>query len=217
MSSFASSSRSFLRPSSLPATRIPYVNHTPLPTPSHDSSTPGPGLLSSPQIRMSFDLLPTPISPTHGRVFRRWRSFFRSNGLLGTAIFIGAFVFASLIVYTTFLSPSGPPWHRPSDLYGLPVGADESLLIATKHASPSTPTPLSTPTAPAEAAPASPSTPPVSDVLTLEQIRDMVAPTRGFFSRDYSLGLGWNNVSICAVPLLNSNSSFLSLIDAVYH
>jgi hypothetical protein len=35
-----------------------------------------------------------------------------------------------------------------------------------------------------------------SDVLSLEQIRDIVAPTRGFFSRDYSLNLGWNNVSI---------------------
>jgi hypothetical protein len=35
-----------------------------------------------------------------------------------------------------------------------------------------------------------------SDVITLEQIRDIVATTRGFFSRDYSLNLGWNNVSI---------------------
>jgi len=35
-----------------------------------------------------------------------------------------------------------------------------------------------------------------SDVLSLEQIRGIVAPTRGFFSRDYSLYLGWNNVSI---------------------
>ncbi|KAH9081639.1 hypothetical protein EDB83DRAFT_2539219 [Lactarius deliciosus] len=34
----------------------------------------------------------------------------------------------------------------------------------------------------------------LSDVLTPEQIRDVVAPTRGFFSRDYSLGLGWNNM-----------------------
>ena len=36
---------------------------------------------------------------------------------------------------------------------------------------------------------------PVSNFLTLEQIRDIVAPTRGFYSRDYSLYLGWNNVS----------------------
>ncbi|KAH8991460.1 hypothetical protein EDB86DRAFT_1605981 [Lactarius hatsudake] len=35
---------------------------------------------------------------------------------------------------------------------------------------------------------------PIFDVLTLEQIRDIVAPTRGFFSRDYSLNLGWNNM-----------------------
>ena len=37
---------------------------------------------------------------------------------------------------------------------------------------------------------------PLSDVLSLEQIREIVATTRGFFTRDYSLNLGWNNVSI---------------------
>ncbi|SRR6266403_1716230 len=35
-----------------------------------------------------------------------------------------------------------------------------------------------------------------SDGLSLEQIRTIVAPTRGFLARDYSLNLGWNNVSI---------------------
>jgi len=35
-----------------------------------------------------------------------------------------------------------------------------------------------------------------SDGLSLEQIKGIVAPTRGFFSRDYSLYLGWNNVSM---------------------
>ncbi len=33
-----------------------------------------------------------------------------------------------------------------------------------------------------------------SDVFSLEQIRDIIAPTRGFYARDYSLNLGWNNV-----------------------
>jgi hypothetical protein len=32
------------------------------------------------------------------------------------------------------------------------------------------------------------------DHLDLEELRDLVAQTKGFFVRDYSLGLGWNNV-----------------------
>jgi len=39
-----------------------------------------------------------------------------------------------------------------------------------------------------------------SDVLSLEQIRDIVATTQGFLSRDYSLNLGWNNVSLLGNP-----------------
>ena len=35
-----------------------------------------------------------------------------------------------------------------------------------------------------------------SDGLSLDQIKDIVVPTRGFFSRDYGLWLGWNNVSV---------------------
>jgi len=33
------------------------------------------------------------------------------------------------------------------------------------------------------------------DDMTLEQIREMVSKTKGLFARDFSLGLGWNNVS----------------------
>lgn len=32
------------------------------------------------------------------------------------------------------------------------------------------------------------------ETLTLDEIQNMVAGTRGFLARDYSLGLGWNNV-----------------------
>lgn len=32
------------------------------------------------------------------------------------------------------------------------------------------------------------------ELLGLEDIRDMVAQTKGYLVRDYSLGLGWNNV-----------------------
>lgn len=34
-----------------------------------------------------------------------------------------------------------------------------------------------------------------SDDLDLEALRSIVAGTRGYYARDYSMGLGWNNVS----------------------
>jgi hypothetical protein len=76
----------------------------------------------------------------------------------------------------TFFSPSWrlPDWHLSAYLYPDP------LELADHNDNPFPPLPSSSP---------------VSDVLTLEQIRDIVAPTRGIFSRDYSLYLGWNNVS----------------------
>ncbi len=55
---------------------------------------------------------------------------------------------------------------------------------------------------------------PTSDVLSLEQIKDIVATTRGFFSRDYSLSLGWNNVSIRG-NLIQSRTDDPK-IDAIY-
>ncbi|KAH9173199.1 hypothetical protein EDB89DRAFT_2068949 [Lactarius sanguifluus] len=65
--------------------------------------------------------------------------------------------------------------------------------------------------------PSSPSqSSPISDVLTLEQIRDIVAPTRGFFSRDYSLNLGWNNVkaALLQAELLNRTLVLPSFVYA---
>lgn len=156
-----------------------------------------PNYLSPPY----FLFLPSESRPA--RVFRRWRLFFRPNGAHRIGIFSTAFILSSLIVCLTFLSHPSPSlrisdWHAPSHASHLdpdpPVLADptETLLIDPKLASllPE-PTPVLE-----EPPPPSPSPSPVSDVLTVEQIRDMVAPTRGFFSRDYSLGLGWNNVSV---------------------
>ncbi|KAH9032232.1 hypothetical protein EDB85DRAFT_1890725 [Lactarius pseudohatsudake] len=71
--------------------------------------------------------------------------------------------------------------------------------------------------------PSSPSqSSPIFDVLTLEQIRDIVAPTRGFFPRDYSLNLGWNNVNmryIIEAALLQAEllNRTLVLPSFVYH
>jgi hypothetical protein len=34
-----------------------------------------------------------------------------------------------------------------------------------------------------------------SEGMDLERLRKMVSKTNGYYGRDYSLGLGWNNVS----------------------
>ncbi len=134
------------------------------------------------------------------RVLRRWRPFLRPNGALKIGVFSTAFLLSSLIVYATFFSPHGPSlrltdWHAPSgfDPNSLELAdPSEPLLVDPRLASL---LPVPTPVLEEPPSPSSSSSP-VSDVLTPEQIRDIVAPTQGFFSRDYSLGLGWNNVSV---------------------
>jgi hypothetical protein len=145
---------------------------------------------------MASELLPRWHSSPHGRAFRQCGAFLRSrNGILGTGLFSTIIIVGLLVIcYMTFLTPS---FLRSSDWYGLsqvhphspePVYADVSLSTSSK---PVFPTPTST-----EEPPRLPSPSLAADELTLEQIRDIVTPTRGFYSRDYSLHLGWNNVSI---------------------
>jgi len=133
--------------------------------------------------------------PSHDRTSCRRDGYFRSfYTLSGISIFFGASLLVCLVFYTTFVSPHSPPLLSSLDWYGVytnsteRVGPNKSLSTTTNHSSSPT----------SEEAPSSP-----SDVLSLEQIRDIVAPTRGFFSRDYSLNLGWNNVSIRSNPILS--------------
>jgi hypothetical protein len=93
--------------------RLPYTNHTP-PTPHHHGS-PWFNELRSPRKN-------PPAPHSHGR----WRAALRSSPLR-SGVFFGAVIFASLIVYTTFLSPQGSLWHRPQDWHGL--SHDESLIL----------------------------------------------------------------------------------------
>jgi hypothetical protein len=149
---------------------------------------------------MSFDLLPHPSShPSQGRSFRRWRNIFRSNGTLGIGILFSTLLFASLILYTTIISPRGSLLPRPFKWHESHPNPHGLVLPSPKFTFPSPSLSLSTSTILDKASLPSPSPSPPppseSDVLTLEQIRDIVGRTRGFFSRDYSLGLGWNNVS----------------------
>ena len=114
----------------------------------------------------------SPTQPFHGRISCRRNGFFHSfNSFPGICISLGSFILVVLIFHTTFLPPQAS-FLRSSSKWSIP----------TNHAS-------SSPTS--DEAPSSP-----SDVLSLEQIRQIVSTTRGFFARDYSLYLGWNNVSI---------------------
>lgn len=141
----------------------------------HDSHFIFPSLRLLPSLdshwHMSSSPLPQWHSPTkwfHSRISRRRNGFIYSfNSIPGIGTFIGTFLLVGLIFYMTFLSPRG-----------LLLLSTSKWSIPTNHTS-------------------WPSSPSASDVLSLQQIRDIVAPTRGFFSRDYSLYLGWNNVSIC--------------------
>ncbi|KAH8991482.1 hypothetical protein EDB86DRAFT_3046284 [Lactarius hatsudake] len=131
---------------------------------------------------MAPDLLPFSRPESHAACQPRlWRSVFRSNGALKIGFFTTGF-FLTGLVYVAFFSAYGPPsWHLP--------GLNPPSLFD------SDPLQLADPLLVDPTFPSSPPPPPFqSDVLTLEEIRDIVAPTRGFFSRDYSLGLGWNNV-----------------------
>jgi hypothetical protein len=144
-----------------------------------------------------------------GPTLRRWRQYLRPHSALKLGVFSTAFVISSLVVYITFLSPS----LRHSDWEAISYFDPNSLQLADPgetlllNIRPTSLLPGPTPVLDEPPLP-SPSPSPVSDVLTLEQIRDVVAPTRGFFSRDYSLGLGWNNVSAILLKL-NISCNFL--------
>ena len=159
---------------------------------------------------MNPDGLPPPNSHApYARPLRRLRSFFRPYGRLRASVLFGAFILTTLVLYTTFSPPRETPWQTPLDWhkpsrppprphpeYAPEIGnPKDPILVAPTPTNPSTsPDAPATSTSAAEA-PSLPSQTQLPGVLTLEQIRDIVAPTRGFFSRDFSLGLGWNNVS----------------------
>ncbi|KAI9512604.1 hypothetical protein F5148DRAFT_1162781 [Russula earlei] len=144
---------------------------------------------------MSPENLPSPASqPNHGRSFRRLRVSLRAHGPIRTGLFVLSTIVISLIVFASFLSPTDSLWRRPSDWYGL---LQKGPFVSNpKYPYPPTPPHAPTPAIPTGASrpSPSPSPSPPSDILTLEQIRDIVTPTKGFFSRDFSLGLGWNNM-----------------------
>jgi hypothetical protein len=148
---------------------------------------------------MSSSLLPQShsfIKSSHGRISCRHNGYFHSfSRIPRMGILFGSSFLVGLLFYTAILSLPGPLLPSSLESYGLfqldtssttqHLGSNISKL--TNHA-PSSHTSEETPSFP-------------SDVLSFEQIRDIVATTRGFFTRDYSLNLGWNNVSMHGNPI----------------
>ncbi|KAI0052882.1 hypothetical protein FA95DRAFT_1174199 [Auriscalpium vulgare] len=174
------------------------------------------------------DYLPlphSPYSPTYAPTYapthpgrpprRRWAlpgvSRIGGVGIFLTTAAISGVVF-HLFIFSMYNPLSRPPSAnelrlRPlidpdSPLY---VKPDSPLLLHTKVVDESRPLP----SASATPEPAPSSTPPPaplnSEELSLEELRELVSHTKGFFSREYSLGLGWNNMRyIIEAALLQS-------------
>lgn len=138
---------------------------------------------------------PSPLPFNVARPTRRsQRNICRTFALISTAAFSGMFLASAL---SLFGSPppdgifSAFPFHRS--------GAQEHYLEPIPPPLPLPPPP------PVVEEPLLPPPPPIpppppprkhdDDHLELEELRDLVAQTKGYFVRDYSLGLGWNNVS----------------------
>jgi len=137
---------------------------------------------------------PSTPPPLQGRPFRLWSAFLRSrNGVLGTAIF-STVILVGLICHMTLFTPHVPLLLRPSAWNSISWRPNSPEHDGYLFSSTNIPSPLSS-----LVPPLSPSPFLASDELTLEQIRDVVAPTRGFYSRDYSIHLGWNNVGIYSI------------------
>ncbi|KAI0314068.1 hypothetical protein OF83DRAFT_1285805 [Amylostereum chailletii] len=106
--------------------------------------------------------------------------------------------------YTPALLPDGRPWEdaaaiaTATDPTATAVHVPPESILAPPHQ-----VDYAAPTSPVYNASA-PVAPPLDyHELSLEGLRDHVAQTNGYFVRDWSLALGWNNVSafpLCRVP-----------------
>ncbi|KAI9439095.1 hypothetical protein H4582DRAFT_2056936 [Lactarius indigo] len=121
------------------------------------------------------DILPLLPSEPHATLRpRRWRLFLRSNGTPKIGFFSTAFFLTGLIVYVASFPPYDPSW-RISD-WRLPSRFDPDSLEPVDPTGPLLADPKS-PTLLPEPTPSFLSPLPASDVLTLEQIRDIVGTT----------------------------------------
>ena len=133
---------------------------------------------------------------SHGRTSCRHGCFFLTFNNISRMGIAFSSVLVGLIFYMAVLSPHGPLLLSSPESYGLFKLDANSIQQSSNQ---STPTNHASSSSTSNEAPSSPLN--MDDDLSLEQIRDIVAPTRGFFARDYGLHLGWNNVSTHGNPI----------------
>lgn len=138
----------------------------------------------------SLPLSPTETSRSRGshRLSILYRNAPVTCILIATAVLSGVFLALVLSLFGGFPEGllSASPLGRP--------GSPEIVLDDTSP--PLAPPPLAPPSLP----PLPPQHKDYNDHhLELEELRDLVAQTKGFFVRDYSLGLGWNNVRFASI------------------
>ncbi|VDB85455.1 unnamed protein product [Peniophora sp. CBMAI 1063] len=93
--------------------------------------------------------------------------------------------FVCYLVFSFFSSHHSPPSHAaPGYDAHIPWGADAIEITSTSSTGGSAPGSGSSPVAP----------PLYYHEMSIEELTDLVATTRGYFARDYSLSLGWNNM-----------------------
>jgi hypothetical protein len=145
----------------------------------------------------------SPTSPTIASYSRRSRRLIPRLCQSGAVAFAwitlvclcGAFLALFLSVFRS-PPPDGRLFAWPFSRPGQPGLKFDNTRPPVSPASPHV-SPVSSPVSPAP--PLVSAAPPQrkhdDDHLDLEELRDLVAQTKGYFARDYSLGLGWNNVS----------------------
>ena len=129
--------------------------------------------------------------PTKSSQGRRNSFFHPFNNLPGMGILTFSSFLIGLIFYTAVLSPQGPRFLNSPESYGPGLSRPHASPTQYLRYNKSTPANHASSSPELDEAPS-----PFSDVLSLEQIRDIVGTTRGFYARYFSLYLGWNNVSI---------------------
>ncbi|KAI0308457.1 hypothetical protein OF83DRAFT_1180803, partial [Amylostereum chailletii] len=150
---------------------------------------------------------PEPELPYAHKSRRRWLGLPGFGGRYGTLLmFFGTAALAGvlfhLVAFSTLtrigLTPPSP-LHTPTDDITLPIDhpphglSDEPESDISLQHLPPPPSQVYPLTGSSQQWMAA-SPPPNYHELPLDELRDLVASTKGFFSRDYSLGLGWNNM-----------------------